>query len=441
MALAEFMREVSRQPLNIVDQYQQGQNTRLAQMAAQQDSQVKQAQLGKYHQEMQDQQTKRRTEAEKAARLELAQAAAWADTPEKHSQVVQHYEGKGVPIPDWYRTYSPDNRKRAVLSLLEGTDLVKATGLVPAEIKLQEYYDETSPTKTRLGTPQQALGQPGAPSKSSANGFGTEGPFSGRSLEAQAYNVLLNGDPSSPQYALAYAHATQPRTVMGEQGLMQITPRLPPGIRPPTGVAQASQPQEAAPQSGQPTGSAAIDVSVVPGTEKKPHYTEGELAASGFVSRMDAAEQLLSDPTLSTEAPSYGSALAGAVPFVGDTLRNMVQNPNTQKFAQAASDWIRAKLRKESGAVIGEDEIDREFKTYFPTVGDSPEVIAQKADARRVATEAMRSQAGRAATINESRTRGAIDRSKVGDIIPINGQQYRIVRLSPDGDHDVELAQ
>jgi hypothetical protein len=75
-------------------------------------------------------------------------------------------------------------------------------------------------------------------------------------------------------------------------------------------------------------------------------------------------------------------------------VKRVVQPGDTQKFEQAANDWIRAKLRKESGAAIGKDEMESEFRTYFPMVGDGAEVIAQKAEARRVATDAMRLNAG-----------------------------------------------
>ncbi len=40
--------------------------------------------------------------------------------------------------------------------------------------------------------------------------------------------------------------------------------------------------------------------------------------------------------------------------------------------------------------------MEQEYITYFPQVADSPAVIAQKAEARRVATDAMRTSAGRA---------------------------------------------
>ena len=52
-------------------------------------------------------------------------------------------------------------------------------------------------------------------------------------------------------------------------------------------------------------------------------------------------------------------------------------------------------MRKESGAAIGKDEMDAEFRTYFPQIGDGPAVIAQKAAARRVATQAMKTAAGK----------------------------------------------
>lgn len=71
-------------------------------------------------------------------------------------------------------------------------------------------------------------------------------------------------------------------------------------------------------------------------------------------------------------------------------------NPTQQRYKQAADDWIRAKLRKESGAVIGADEMAAEYNTYFPQPADSPELIAQKAQARRQAEAQIMQSAGRA---------------------------------------------
>jgi hypothetical protein len=80
---------------------------------------------------------------------------------------------------------------------------------------------------------------------------------------------------------------------------------------------------------------------------------------------------------------------------VGGALARSGQGVQTQQYDQAAQDWIRAKLRKESGAAIGVDEARQEYATYFPMVGDSAEKIAQKAEARRVVTEGMKKSAGK----------------------------------------------
>jgi hypothetical protein len=122
--------------------------------------------------------------------------------------------------------------------------------------------------------------------------------------------------------------------------------------------------------------------------------TEAEQNAAGFAQRMERVDSIIN--ALPPEAaPGMGSAVSGAIPFVGGVVQRNIQSADTQRYQQAANDWIRAKLRKESGAAIGKDEMESEFKTYFPQVGDSPAVIAQKADARRIATDAMKISAGK----------------------------------------------
>jgi hypothetical protein len=132
----------------------------------------------------------------------------------------------------------------------------------------------------------------------------------------------------------------------------------------------------------------------VAGKGAKP--TEGERNAAGYAGRMIAANQIISQPAIASAAPGLGSGLAASVPFVGESLRNLAQSPETQQYAQAARDWIRAKLRKESGAAIGVAEEENEFRTYFPVTGDSPRVIEQKAQARALANQGMIQAAGSA---------------------------------------------
>jgi len=123
--------------------------------------------------------------------------------------------------------------------------------------------------------------------------------------------------------------------------------------------------------------------------------TEGETNAAGFAQRMELAQSIIGSLPAGSQ-PGAGSRTLEAIPLVGGVLARSGQSVQTQQFDQAAQDWIRAKLRKESGAAIGVDEARQEYATYFPMVGDTPEKIAQKAEARRVVTEGMKKAAGKA---------------------------------------------
>lgn len=121
--------------------------------------------------------------------------------------------------------------------------------------------------------------------------------------------------------------------------------------------------------------------------------SDGEQMAKGYHDRMVAAEQLLT--SIGEKGyPTEQTSGAASIPLIGDYLKRKSSTAEQQKFEQAQRDWVRSKLRKESGAVISEQEMKDEIRTYFPQPGDTPEVIAQKAQARRVAIQAMRDAAG-----------------------------------------------
>jgi len=125
-----------------------------------------------------------------------------------------------------------------------------------------------------------------------------------------------------------------------------------------------------------------------------PKPTEGETNAAGFANQMENAEAVIKSLPAGSQ-PGVGSAMAGSVPLLGGVFERGVQSAPTQQYKQAADAWIRAKLRKESGAAIGVDEMAKEYQTYFPQIGDSAAVIAQKARSRQIATDAMKKSAGR----------------------------------------------
>lgn len=58
-------------------------------------------------------------------------------------------------------------------------------------------------------------------------------------------------------------------------------------------------------------------------------------------------------------------------------------NAKQKQYIQSAMQWIRAKLRKESGATISDTEFTGDFQTYFPQPGDDIQTRRAKARARR----------------------------------------------------------
>jgi hypothetical protein len=97
-----------------------------------------------------------------------------------------------------------------------------------------------------------------------------------------------------------------------------------------------------------------------------------------------------------TGKPGVVESMAATVPMVGKLGANVARSEERQKYRQAQEDWVRAKLRKESGAVIADEEMDREIRVYFPQLGDTPAVIKQKKESRKVAQDAMLRSAGKA---------------------------------------------
>lgn len=144
---------------------------------------------------------------------------------------------------------------------------------------------------------------------------------------------------------------------------------------------------------------------------KASQGTEGEKTAAGYGLRMQEAEKILSDVISKDSSAQKPGVLENATGGTG-VVANVLRGPQRQRYRQAQEDWVRAKLRKESGAVIADEEMDREISVYFPQIGDSREVIQQKAQARQVAIAAMDQAAGQAsgkASVPQSATSPDID--------------------------------
>lgn len=120
--------------------------------------------------------------------------------------------------------------------------------------------------------------------------------------------------------------------------------------------------------------------------------TEGQANASLYASRMFNSEKILRDPSIVNAATSVVERGKAMLPGVGT-----IWNPNSeafQKFDQAQRDFINATLRRESGAVISEEEFKNARKQYFPAPGDSQAVIKQKLQNRAAAIRGIAGAGG-----------------------------------------------
>lgn len=123
--------------------------------------------------------------------------------------------------------------------------------------------------------------------------------------------------------------------------------------------------------------------------------TEQQSKDALFGGRMQEAQKIL----LNLEGEDIKAPVMNSLPY-GDKFSNAWPSAlggasaKQQQYTQAQRDFINAVLRKESGAVIADSEFANAQKQYFPQIGDSKDVIAQKARNRELAMNMIISGSG-----------------------------------------------
>ena len=115
---------------------------------------------------------------------------------------------------------------------------------------------------------------------------------------------------------------------------------------------------------------------------------EVDKKTAGFVMRMEMADKKIDGliPPATSRADQL-SMETGAVisdkeiEYDQRAINNVIRN--FAPFEDAARQFTTGVLRKETGAVISESEIDNVMSRFVPQVGDSPDTIAQKSRARK----------------------------------------------------------
>jgi hypothetical protein len=135
-----------------------------------------------------------------------------------------------------------------------------------------------------------------------------------------------------------------------------------------------------------------LDGKPVPGKHKD--LTDAQAKANLFGSRMQEANRLLVGlEDAGVKTPSIIKQGVEGIPLVGRALgataNATIASPQQQQVEQAQRDFVNAVLRRESGAVISNEEFDNARKQYFPAVGDSQAVLAQKRRNRELAIQGV----------------------------------------------------
>lgn len=225
------------------------------------------------------------------------------------------------------------------------------------------------------------------------------GPFAGTGMDQQANNILLQVGPKiaegtatqaeQSQYALAYQHIANGKVAMvpdpsdptGQRQVMARIPGAVPSQFPaPPGMPGASQPGEAV-QPGMPQP--------IPGTTKPaPPLTESQGRVATFADRIATTMPIIDQ--MEKEGLSYRQQGLKRVPLIGNSLISK----EMQQLDQAQRNFINAVLRRESGAVISDEEFANAEKQYFPRPGDSKETLAQKRKNRQDVMEGFARESG-----------------------------------------------
>jgi|TARA_R100001086_G_scaffold248546_2_gene185795 hypothetical protein len=136
---------------------------------------------------------------------------------------------------------------------------------------------------------------------------------------------------------------------------------------------------------------------IIAGTKPlKSPYTEKQNLAATFAMRIEKSIKQIED----LENAGYSPVnlrdffVNNYIPFAPKALENFLSSAEYKQYMRARTDIATAQLRFESGAVIGEGEVNWIDLTYFPEFGDDPQTLLDKRQARREALSNMIGIAG-----------------------------------------------
>jgi hypothetical protein len=129
--------------------------------------------------------------------------------------------------------------------------------------------------------------------------------------------------------------------------------------------------------------------------------TEGQAKARNFLNMAETGEGFISEeakkrniPVEQIESPMSTLDMMQYENMPSAIANKTMLDKHSKRYLQAAMTFIRAKLRKESGATISPEEFRQDFQTYFPQPGDDPQTRRQKAESRKQVMEGLKIEGG-----------------------------------------------
>ena len=219
------------------------------------------------------------------------------------------------------------------------------------------------------------------------------GPFKGTGMDQQTMNILLRGDPKSPDYAAAWAHYSQPKTYLDPESgkLTAVRPDMS-SFRRPAGLAAPPMPQQAqaapvaadgaSPAAPQPSAQPAqsipgVEVSSAQVTSPRPKEVPASMLDNVRKAQtlMRKIETALPGLEANPQSVGPGRGIVNQLPM-GDAINNWFDAKGAMTRA-GVSDVGSYELLLRSGAAVTVSEYPR-AKPYIPQIGDFPPVVKDK---------------------------------------------------------------
>lgn len=127
--------------------------------------------------------------------------------------------------------------------------------------------------------------------------------------------------------------------------------------------------------------------------------TEGERKAATLLQRMQFSQQQLNDALQKNPDAAKPEYLPSLVSGFSEPAANLLRSTPRQQIETAQSDILDAALTLGTGAAYTKEQLKGYRESYFPQIGDSPQVIKDKEARLQNVIDAAKLAAGRAAKL------------------------------------------